>query len=162
MSNHPEKIVLWIEDKAENDIHHDIQQWCNDLGYTLVKENDLFEFAERLEEIKEEREKGNKVIIKGFIVDLLLSGTNDLSNFGVKTPAKWDHLQEDGGLMLIQHVLRDFPEYQSIPILVLSVKASKLQELETFNFSNTTTIKKRDFLNEERWGKDIKHWIKEI
>lgn len=148
MSN---KKILWLEDKDEKDIHINLNLWCQHNGIDLIKVDDLSLFAEELAAIK----ANNRTIIEGFIIDLLLSGTSDLGDF--KIDYKWNHLQEDGGLILIKKVLqsKDF-EYQNIPILVLSVRTSNIQELE--DIPELTMIQKRSHLN-RNWEKEIKQWI---
>ena len=146
------KKILWIEDKAEKDIHQNLENWCKKQAIELIKVDDLGDFAEELVTIEE---SGNDIIV-GIIVDLLLSGTNDLGDFDIDY--EWNHLQEDGGLILIQKVLRsdDF-NYQDIPILVLSVRANKIPELE--QYKKLEVIQKRDYLN-NNWEGDIEKWLK--
>ena len=148
------KKILWIEDKAEKDIHQNIERWCKKQSIELIKVDDLGDFAEELESIK----SSDNEMITGFIIDLLLSGTSNLSDFGIKY--EWNHIQEDGGLILIQKVLRsnDF-NYQDIPILVLSVRANKIPELE--QYQKLEVIQKRDYLN-NNWEGDIEKWLKGI
>ena len=148
------KKILWIEDKDEKDIHESLILWCKKFQIDLIKVNDIGQLAEELEALKEQQEKFS---IAGFIVDLLLSGTNNLSDFGIDY--QWDHLQEDGGLILIQKVLRsDKFNYENTPILVLSVRANKIPELEKYH--NLKIIQKRDYLN-SNWEGEIKEWLKE-
>lgn len=145
------KIVLWLEDKNENDIHHSLTLWCQQHGMDLIKVDDLSFLAEELEIIKESKDS----VIFGFIIDLLLSGPSNLSDFNINY--KWNHLGDDGGLILIKEVLRsDKFIYQNIPILVLSVRANSVEKFK--DFKKLVNIQKRDRFN-KNWEKDIKKWI---
>ena len=141
------KKIIWIEDNDEDDISDLLKQGNN---LDVIKVKDLDQLAILLDKCK-----NDDIEIKGFVVDMMLSGPNTLASFGINE--KWDHLLADAGEKLIRHVLRNNKfSYQDIPILILSVRTN----LDENKYENTTTVIKRDALNTNKWREKITKWIR--
>ena len=143
-------IVIWIENKKEPDLHEDLKKWLSHKGIELCHVENVDKLAEKFEDVE-------VASIKGFIVDMMLDGPNNLSSFGMKN-ITWNHDVDDAGRILLNHVLKEKAlPYIDIPTLVLSVRPD-LDEKKIMAYPKTTLVIKRDIANPD-WHKNLRKWV---
>ena len=143
-------LVIWIENKKESELHADLKKWLFHKDIELCRVANVVKLAEKLDNVEAAE-------IRGFIVDMMLDGPNDLSSFGIKD-ITWSHDVADAGRILLNHVLKakEFP-YIDIPTLILSVRPD-LDETQIIAYPKTTWVIKRDIANRD-WNKNLRTWV---
>ena len=146
-------IVLWIENKAERDLHEELEELLNAKGIKLRHVFNVDKLAVELENIQANR-------IRGFIVDMMLDGSNNLSSFG-KPEVEWDHDETDAGKTLLKYILKEEQsDYLDIPTMILSVRTD-IDDDFIKKYKKTQLIIKRDMVN-SNWLGDLKKWINSL
>jgi len=149
--------VIWIEDNSEEDIQTHLSALCDKKQWQLKKAEDVGELADILSTKDSE-------FIKAFVLDMKLSGINNLSDFGKidkeVLDVKWDSNTVDAGSLLLEHIFRKKEsEYTNIPILILSVK--RLVDLSDINGGEIISITKRDVLD-SKWKEGVNKFFQRL
>ena len=145
-------IVIWIEDKEEAELDSELKGWLGHKGIELWHVKSVDKLAEKLATIEEEK----SITIRGFIVDMMLDGPNNLSSFGLPDVC-WRE-DADAGRILIEHVIKKAgSSYENIPTLVLSVRIH-LSNNDFSGFENIDVVIKRELGNPD-WEKDLRKWV---
>lgn len=146
------KNVIWIEDNPESEIHKDLSKLLKRKGMDLFQVKNVDKLAVKLGEIESSS-------ICGFIVDMMLSGPNNLSSFK-KPGVEWDD-DADAGDFILEHVLKNNDSaYIEIPTVVLSVR-SDIDETKIKLYKKTEFVQKRDPLD-STWFQELKKWVQEL
>lgn len=145
-------IVIWVEDKEEEELDGELQRLLAHKGIALCHLKNVDKLAEKLDSIEKEK----STTIRGFIIDMMLDGPNNLSSFGLNE-ITWNE-DADAGRMLLEHVLKKTgSSYEDIPTLVLSVRMH-LSKTDFSACKNTDVVIKRELSN-PNWEKDLKKWV---
>ena len=146
-------VVIWIENKAERKLHEELKTWLSSKGFELCHVENVDKLAEKLDGLKVAE-------VRGFIVDMMLDGPNNLSSFGIKD-VTWNHDVADAGRILLNHVLKaKASPYIDIPTLVLSVRPD-LDKTQIIAYPKTALVMKRDLANQD-WHKSLRKWVDEL
>ena len=122
-------------------------------GFELCHVENVDKLAEKLDDM-------GGAEIRGFIVDMMLDGPNNLSSFGMESIA-WNHDVNSAGEILLEYVLKEKTSpYVNIPSLALSVRPD-LDEKLILKYPNTKIIIKRDIAKPD-WHKNLKKWVDEL
>jgi len=143
-------VVFWIENKPEREIHKQLEKQLNNKDINLCHVTNVDKFAEKLDEVELSD-------IRGFIVDMMLDGPNNLSSFN-KPEVEWDHDETDAGGVILEHILKnDDSRYIEIPTMVLSVRPD-IDKENLQQYKNTQQVIKRDIVN-SNWLQELKAWV---
>ncbi len=143
-------VVFWIENKAEREIHQKLEKPLNNKGIGLCHVTNVDRLASKLDEVESSE-------IRGFIVDMMLDGPNNLSSFN-QPEISWDHDETDAGGIILKYVLKnDDSPYIEIPTMVLSVRPD-IDKENLQKYKNTQQIIKRDIVD-SNWLRDLKTWV---
>ena len=149
-------VVIWVENKAETELHEDLKTWLFYKSIELCRVANVDKLAETLDDLH----YVGTAAIRGFIVDMMLDGPNNLSSFGIKD-ITWSHDVADAGRILLNHVLKaKASPYIDIPTLVLSVRPD-LDEKQIMAYPNTKLLIKRDIANRD-WHKNLRKWVDDL
>ncbi|MBA5248052.1 MAG: hypothetical protein FE834_00730 [Gammaproteobacteria bacterium] len=149
--------VIWIEDNLEEDIKMRLSTLCDKKQWQLKKAEDVSELADIL--LTEDPK-----FIKAFVLDMKLSGTNNLSDFKdidkEASVVEWNSSIVDAGSLLLEHIFRkQESKYINIPILILSVK--RLVDLSDINGGEIISITKRDVLD-SKWKEGVNKFFQRL
>ncbi len=143
-------IVFWIENKPERDIHKRLAKRLNNKGIDLCQVTNIDRLAVKLDDVEPSA-------IRGFIVDMMLDGPNNLSSFG-KPNIQWDHDKTDAGGIILAYILKNHDSpYIEIPTMVLSVRPD-IDKENLQQYQNTQQVIKRDIVN-PNWLQELIAWV---
>lgn len=143
-------VVFWIENKPERDIHKQLKKRLSNKGIDLCQVKNVDRLAVKLDDVEPSD-------IRGFIVDMMLDGPNNLSSFD-QPQIQWDHDKTDAGGIILKYILKnDGSDYIEIPTMVLSVRPD-IDKENLQQYKNTEQVIKRDIVN-QHWLQELIAWV---